>query len=304
VQQPAPEPVDFAIAIHGGAGAIGPKPPGEEQAYRNSLEETLAYGRDLLDSGEKALDVVEKVIIRLEDDPLFNAGKGAVYNHDGNHELDASIMDGYDLSCGGVAGVKTVANPITLARMVMDLTPHVLLAGPGADAFAGEMGVDPVPQEYFHTERGHQRWQKHLKELEEERHGTVGAVVLDRYGNLAAGTSTGGLTGKRFGRVGDSPVIGAGTYADNGSCAVSCTGQGEEFIRLAIAYNVSNRMKLTGATLLQAADDAINRQLQPDTGGLIAVDAQGNLVVIFNTSGMYRGMADSNGLFEVGIYRE
>jgi beta-aspartyl-peptidase (threonine type) len=298
-------PVDWAIAIHGGAGTIPEDIPAERrQAYAGALSAALRLGAGALADGEPALDVVEKVVRSLEDDPLFNAGRGAVYTHDGRHELDAAIMDGRDLAAGAVAAVSTVKNPISLARLVMQGSPHVLLVGAGAEAFADEMGVVRVPQEYFHTEGRREAWQRALEERRrQDDKDTVGCVVRDVYGNLAAATSTGGLTDKRWGRVGDVPIIGAGTYADNRTAAISATGKGEEFIRHNVAHTISARMALRGEGLTEAAEAVIHRTLAPGDGGVIAVDAAGRLALVFNSTGMYRGAADSTGRFEIGIWR-
>ena len=302
------EKVDYAIVIHGGAGSA--KIDADVVAARlRSLKEYLQQGRDMLQQGSLGLDVVETVIRRLEDDPLFNAGKGAVYNSEGGHELDASIMDGRDLSCGAVAGVTRVKNPVSLARRVMTDTRHILLAADGADRFARQQGLERVKPGYFHTEHARQRWEKaraaEQKQSSSEKPplylGTVGCVVLDRKGNIAAGTSTGGLTNKKYGRVGDSPIIAAGTYADNRTCGVSGTGIGEHFIRHVVAYDVSARMMYRNDTLKDAAQAVIHETLKPGYGGIIALDRDGNIVMEFNTPGMSRAAADSNGRFEVHV---
>jgi len=299
------EPIAYAIAIHGGAGTI-PKSiePERRDAYIASLEQALGIGQNILDQGGKSLDAVEQVIRFLEDDPLFNAGKGAVFNHEGGHELDASIMDGATLGCGAVAGVMTVKNPISLARGVMERTQHVLLSGTGAERFADEQGVERVDQEYFFTQRRYDALRKILEgEAQAEAvKGTVGAVALDRHGNLATGTSTGGLTNKMFGRVGDSPIIGAGTYAKNGTCAVSATGKGEEFIRHGVAHSISILMELDGLSVDEAVERVIGQTLREGDGGVIAVAQDGSIAMGFNTLGMYRGAADSTGRFEVVIW--
>ena len=302
----AQPPVEWAIAIHGGAGTIPRDISAElKQGYVDGLEAALRVGVEALADGEAALDVVEKVVRVLEDDPHFNAGRGAVYTHDGRHELDAAIMDGRDLSAGAVAAVSDVKNPISMARLVMEESPHILLVGAGAEAFADELGVVRVPQEYFHTQYRYEAWQRALERKErQDDKDTVGAVVRDVYGNLAAATSTGGLTDKRWGRVGDVPVIGAGTYADNRTCALSATGKGEEFIRHNVAHSISARMALTGESLEKAAAAVIHQTLQPGDGGVIGVDAAGRITLTFNTTGMYRGAADSSGRFEVGIWSE
>ncbi|HEY4564067.1 MAG TPA: isoaspartyl peptidase/L-asparaginase, partial [Thermoanaerobaculia bacterium] len=251
--------------------------------------------------GGTSLDAVEKVIRFLEDDPLFNAGKGAVYTHEGTHELDAAVMDGRDLSCGSVAALKTVKNPISLARLVKERSPHVFLVGEGAEAFASQMKVERVPNSWFDTPERYQQLQEALKE-EPKEHGTVGCVALDVHGNLAAGTSTGGLTNKRFGRLGDVPVIGAGTYANNKTCALSATGIGEEFIKHTVSHDISALMEYKGLSLQAAMDQVIHHKLKPGDGGVIGVAHDGSLALVFNSEGMYRGAADSNGRFEVRIW--
>jgi beta-aspartyl-peptidase (threonine type) len=295
----------WAIAIQAGAGVMSRSvDEANRQEHLDSLGKALAIGQRILQDGGTSLDAVEQVLIYIEDDPRFNAGRGAVYNHDGGHELDASIMDGSDHACGAVAGVTTVKNPIALARDVMERSPHVLLAGAGAERFADEMEVERVTQEYFHTEHRLRQWQELLRrEADPDAPGTAGAVALDRHGNLAAGTSTGGLTDKRFGRIGDSPIIGAGTYADNATCAVSGTGQGEEYIRFAVGHRISALMAYGGRSLQDAAEEVILRTLQDGDGGLVAVDRDGNIAMVFNTEGMFRGAADSSGRFEVAIWK-
>jgi len=295
---------DWAIAIHGGAGSSpDSRTPAENDAYLAGLRTALQHGVSVLDGGGAALDAVEQVIRLLEDDPLFNAGKGAVFNHDGGHELDASLMDGASLACGAVAGVTTVKNPISLARLVMERTRHVLLAGAGADRFAEEMDVERVDQDYFYTEARHESLQRVLEDERRkgEEHGTVGVVALDRKGNLAAGTSTGGLTGKKHGRVGDSPIIGAGTYAKNATCAVSGTGVGEEYIRHGIAQRISDLMEYRELSLDSAVNHVVHEILRSGDGGVIAVDHNGAISMAFNTPGMARGAADSTGRFDVQL---
>jgi L-asparaginase / beta-aspartyl-peptidase len=306
--------MDYAIAIHGGAGTV-PRTmePEKIAAYETSLKRALELGRDRLAGGSQALDVVEEVVRLLEDDPLFNAGKGAVFTHDGTHELDASIMDGRTLACGAVAGVKNAKNPISLARLVMTKTRHVLLVGDGADAFAREMKVDLVDNAWFDTDRRREQWQELVTKereaaergdkapLDAGTKGTVGVVALDKQGHLAAATSTGGMTNKRWGRAGDSPIIGAGTYANDATVAVSCTGTGEEFIRHAVARTVHARMELAKEPLDVAARASL-AQLKKGDGGLIAVDKHGNIALPYNTEGMYRGAADSKGRFDVAIW--
>jgi beta-aspartyl-peptidase (threonine type) len=297
--------VAWALAIHGGAGTIPKDMPAERVAgYRGGLERALRLGTSILEEGGTSLDAVEQVIRTLEDDPHFNAGKGAVFNHDGEHELDASIMDGETLACGAVARVATVKNPISLARLVMARTPHVLLAGDGAERFAAAQGIDPVEQDYFFTEHRQRQYRKALAAADEGASGggTVGAVALDRAGNLAAGTSTGGLTNKMFGRVGDSPIVGAGTYAQNEACAVSGTGKGEEFIRHGVARSIAFLVEHQGLTVQDAAGRVIHEVLAPGDGGVIVLDHNGDLAMVFNTAGMYRGAADASGRFEVLIW--
>ena len=309
---PTPEPVaptaEWAIAIHGGAGVISRDVDEEWKAeHRDALAEALTLGRDMLDQGADGLDVVEQVVRYLEDSPLFNAGKGSVFTRDGKNELDAAVMDGRDLNCGAVSGVTRVKNPISLARLVMTESSHVFFVREGAERFADEMGVEKVDPEYFFVQRRWDSLQRALekeKEEEAEKHGTVGCVVLDRAGNLFAGTSTGGMTNKRFGRVGDVPVIGAGTYANNKTVAVSCTGWGEKFIRNSVAHDVSALIEYKGLGVQLAAEQVIHGKLDEGDGGLIAVGASGEIAMVFNSSGMFRGAADSNGRFEVGIWKD
>ncbi len=311
VVEPAPgqEKMQYAIVIHGGAGS-GKMSEQKIAAREKSLTAYLTDGVERLKQGQSSLDVVEAVIRRLEDDPLFNAGKGAVYNSDGGHELDASIMDGRDLSCGAVAGVTRVKNPITLARHVMTDTKHVLLAADGADRFARELGLERVKQSYFHTEGARRSWEK-AQAAEKEKTtaqnakpkylGTVGCVALDSDGHIAAATSTGGRTNKKYGRVGDSPIIAAGTYADDRTCGVSGTGIGEHFIRHAVAFDVGARMRYSGQSLQQAAHAVVHETLSPGDGGIIALDHEGTIVMEFNTKAMSRAAADSKGRFEIHV---
>ncbi len=300
----APEKISWAIAIHGGAGTISKElAASQREARETGLEHALASGKAILERGGSSLDAVEAVIRQLEDDPWFNAGRGAVFNHDGGHELDASIMNGETMACGAVAGVSTVGNPISLARMVMERTNHVLLAGPGAERFAEEQGVERVDAQYFFTDERYESYRKALRDSAEgPGRDTVGAVALDRQGNLAAGTSTGGLTNKLHGRVGDSPIIGAGTYAKNDTCAVSATGKGEEFIRHAVAHSISFLMEHEKLSLQEAAGRVVHQVLRAGDGGIIGVARDGSIVMAFNTTGMYRGAADSSGRFEVRIW--
>ncbi|HEY2800892.1 MAG TPA: isoaspartyl peptidase/L-asparaginase [Chthoniobacterales bacterium] len=298
------------MVIHGGAGTIERHnmTAANEEAHRAGLEKALRAGYDVLQRNGSSLDAVEAAIRVLEDNPLFNAGKGAVFTHEGTNELDASIMDGKSLNAGAVAGVKHIRNPILLARAVMDKSPHVMLDGDGAEAFAKQMGMQFVDQKYFYTDERWQALQKVKKgegsESDKEKHGTVGAAALDHDGNLAAGTSTGGITNKEFGRIGDSPIIGAGTYANNKTCAVSCTGDGEYFIREVVAHDVSAMMEYGGMSVQKAAQTAIDKVGKlGGTGGLIALDREGNFAMPFNTSGMYRGTVDADGKITVEIYR-
>ncbi|KAA9338757.1 isoaspartyl peptidase/L-asparaginase [Hymenobacter busanensis] len=346
--QRAADPNRITLVIHGGAGTITRQnmTPEKEKAYTDALNQAMQTGYAILKQGGSSLDAVEASIRVMEDSPLFNAGKGAVFTHDGRNELDAAIMDGKTLKAGSVAGVTTVRNPITAARAVMDKSEHVLLVGPGADQFAKEKGLAIVEPSYFHTEARYQQLQKALASekgvvtdqlnaptkaaapaapgksktktkagkpqgyaeppifVEGRKYGTVGAVALDQYGNLAAATSTGGMTNKRYGRVGDAPIIGAGTYADNQSCAVSCTGWGEFFIRATVARDVAARVEYQQVPVAQAAQATIDKvgKLGGD-GGLIALDPAGNIAMPFNSEGMYRGYIKANGETKVLIYR-
>ncbi len=280
------------IAIHGGAGAMRAITKRKQAAYVDGLERALEAGYRILEEGGSSLDAVTAAVIALEDDPLFNAGRGAAYSAEGKHELDASIMDGATLRAGAVAAVSRIKNPILAARAVMEHSPHVLLAARGAEQFAKQRGLAFVPAAYFHTAERLADLRKALK----RRSGTVGAVALDRHGNLAAATSTGGHTGKLPGRVGDSAVIGAGTYADNASCAVSGTGWGEAFIRVALAHEVSALRRHRGDSTARAAASALARikRLGGD-GGLVAVDRRGNIAMPFNSQGMFRACVGADG---------
>ncbi len=301
----------YAIAIHGGAGAV-PRdllPSGKEKAYRAGLESALDSAYAILERGGSSLDAVSTAVRILEDDPLFNAGHGAALTRDGAAELDAAIMDGKQQRAGAVASLRHVKNPIDLARRVMEKSRHVLLVGPGAEEFALEEGIPLVPNEYFRTvERQQQldstRRGQRVSELIASPQGTVGAVALDLDGNLAAATSTGGMTNKRQGRVGDSPIIGAGTYAKNGVCAVSATGHGEYFIRAVAAYHICSAVEYRGLTLEAAAREMLHGILQGlgGSGGIIAVSGGGQVVMEFSTEGMFRGARDSEGRREVAIY--
>lgn len=300
----APKP--FALAIHGGAGTILKErtSPAEDRAYREGLEAALQAGYEVLAKGGSALDAVETAVRSLEENPLFNAGKGAVMTAEGTHELDAAIMDGRTQAAGAVARLQHVKSPIGLARLVMERSPHVMLVGEGAEAFAQTQGVPMVPNESFRTEA---RWKAYLKVREKavptEPRGTVGAVALDQKGNLAAATSTGGMMMKRWGRVGDSPIIGAGTWAENATCAVSCTGWGEYFIRTAVAHDIAAQMAYARTPLAKAAEATLAKvKALGGDGGLVAIDAQGNVALPFNTRGMYRGFRKSDGTRAVALY--
>ncbi len=298
---------DYILVIHGGAGTILKKnmTPKKEKAYREKLNEALQAGEQILKTGGSSLDAVTVAIMVMENSPLFNAGKGAVFTAEGKNEMDASIMDGKTLKAGAVASVRHIKNPILGARAVMEHTPHVLIIGEGAEEVVAKYGVELVDTSYFFTQSRWDYYQKVKKEKEEaEKHGTVGAVALDKHGNLAAATSTGGMTWKMKGRVGDSPVIGAGTYADNNTCAVSATGHGEYFMRYVVTYDITALMKYKGYTLQQAANEVIMHKLKDagGDGGIIAVDKDGNISMTFNTPGMFRGYVTSDGKSEVGIY--
>jgi beta-aspartyl-peptidase (threonine type) len=317
----------YVLAIHGGAGTMSRSAltPDLEQAYRAAMREALETGYRVLDEGGSSLDAVVATLRVMEESPLFNAGKGAVFTSEGTVELDASIMDGRTRNAGAVSGVKEIRSPITLARLVMDASPHVMLTGRGAEAFAREHDVERVPNEFFYTDRRRRELERaqqrergaapsgngaHLRdedrEADDHAYGTVGAVALDKDGNLAAGTSTGGMTNKRFGRVGDSPIIGAGTYADNATCAISATGHGEYFIRGVVAYDVAAMMRYAGLSLTAAANAVVMGELAAlgGTGGVIALDREGHVAMPFNTPGMYRGAIDENGQVTIKIFRD
>ena len=335
VQAQKPATHHWSIVVHGGAGvierpALGPK---GDASYRASLETATEAGAKVLDNGGSAVDAVEAVLNILEDDPLFNAGRGAVFTAEGKNELDASIMDGSNLKAGAVAGVTHTRHPISLARAVMEKSPYVMMAGPGTDVFGAKVGLEQVDPSFFFTEA---RWQSLVKQLKKEgmpipprpagapppseiapvafydesgdshSHGTTGVVALDRQGNLAAGTSTGGLQGKMPGRVGDSPIIGAGTYASNQSCAVSATGSGEYFIRLGVAREICNLVYFKGMSLQQAADQVIHHELEDlhGDGGVIALTPDGQTAFSFNTPGMFRARLSEGGKLEVHIYKD
>ena len=305
---------EWAIVIHGGAGKINPDDftAEKEKACREKLTEALETGGNILKSGGTSLDAVEATIRILEDSPLFNAGKGAVFNADGQNELDAAIMDGKTMKAGAVANVKTIKNPISAARKVMENSPHVMLIKEGAEKFASEQGLEIVDPSWFFTQ---ERWdalqkarQRELEQKPDEtkKGGTVGAVALDKSGNLAAGTSTGGMTNKKYGRVGDSPIIGAGTYANNATCGISATGHGEYFITNVVAYDISARMQYLGESLDNAANYVVNSKLksQNASGGLVAMDKNGNISMPFNSDGMFRGFLKAGEKPQVYIFKE
>jgi beta-aspartyl-peptidase (threonine type) len=303
----------IAIAIHGGAGTLPRQELTREvwATYRAGLEEALNAGYAVLERGASSLDAIERSVRILEDDPLWNAGRGAVFTEDGRNELDAAIMQGATLQAGAVAGLSHVRNPVSLARLVMERSPHVLLAGVGAEDFAIEQGVELTPRSWFHTER---RWDQWLRARTGDQRagqnvnyfGTVGAVAVDSHGNVAAATSTGGMTGKRWGRIGDSPLIGAGTYAANAGCAVSATGHGEYLIRATVAREVSALMEYRGLSVAAAAREVVQVRLKGlgGEGGLIAVDRAGNLALEFNSEGMFRAARAANGRHLVACYAE
>ena len=305
-----------AIAIHGGAGTIAPHllTPQLEIDYRSGLKAALEAGNRVLKSGGTATEAVLAAVVELENNPLFNAGKGGVFNHLGQHEMDAAIMEGQFLKAGAVCGVKNIKNPVLLAHAVMTKSPHVMMAGDGAEAFAKTVNIEFADNAYFHTEHRYQQWldikgtenyQLDHTAKSENKMGTVGAVALDKDGNIAAATSTGGMTNKKFGRVGDSPIIGAGTYANNETCAISCTGHGELFIRSVVAHDISCLMAYKGLTLKQACEIVVMDKLVKieGEGGLVAIDAHGNIEMPFNSEGMYRASLSVNGEEVVKIYK-
>lgn len=294
----------WAIALHGGAGNFTPEDYTHDELaeYESELTAALMIGTQILSQGGTSLDAVEQVVKYLEDCPLFNAGKGAVFTHDGRNELDAAIMNGEDLSAGAVAGVGDIKNPIAAARKVMEKSPHVLMIGKGASTFALQNELEPVDSSYFYTEQSYRELERAL--TREKKMGTVGCVALDKQGNLAAATSTGGMTNKRYGRVGDVPIIGAGTYANNNTCAVSATGHGEYFIRYTVAHDISALMEYQGLSLSQAADEVVLKKLVKagGDGGVIAVDKMGNIHLVFNTTGMFRAYATDKQCCGVEIF--
>lgn len=322
---PEYQPGSFGIVIHGGAGTILKENMSDslEQAYREKLTEAIARGHVILASGGTSMDAVTATINIMEDSPLFNAGKGAVFTHDETNELDASVMDGATLNAGAISGVTRIKNPIDLARAVMDQSEHVMLSSTGAEQFAQEQGFELVDPKYFYTERRFKSLQRIKKrattELDHDgktafvdpyikasKFGTVGCVALDRSGNLAAGTSTGGMTNKRYNRIGDAPIIGAGTYANNASCAVSSTGWGEYFIRAMVAHDIAALMEYKGMSIQEAAEEVIQKKVPAlgGDGGIVAIDRGGNIAMEFNTAGMYRAHMNAEGELTVKIYKE
>ena len=317
---------DFAIIIHGGAGTILKKNMTDEMeaTYKAKLEEAIKVGYTILKNGGTSTDAVLKTIQVMEESPLFNAGKGAVFTNAGTNELDASFMDGKTLNAGAVAGVKDVKSPIELAIKIMTDSEHVMLSGEGASAFAKEKGLDIVNPSYFYTENRFQSLQKIINQekteldhndkkanfydpiIKDSKFGTVGCVALDKFGNIAAGTSTGGMTNKRWGRIGDAPIIGSGTYANNKTCGVSSTGWGEYFIRAMVAHDISALMDYKGLTLQEAAKEVIQKKVPKlgGDGGIIAVDKNGTIVMEFNTAGMYRASMNEKGELYIGIYKD
>ncbi|MET0462480.1 MAG: isoaspartyl peptidase/L-asparaginase [Chitinophagaceae bacterium] len=305
------------LVIHGGAGTILREnmTAEMEKAYRQGLEEALSAGYLLLEKGGTAIDAVKAAVISLENNILFNAGRGSVFASDGSQEMDASIMDGSNLMAGAVSGVRNVRNPVELAHMVMVNSGHVMLTGDGANAFAESNGIPTEPDEYFFSQLRYDQWMQvrgtasaaldHNVQVNDKKFGTVGAAACDQFGNIAAATSTGGMTNKQWGRVGDSPIIGAGTYANNNTCAISCTGHGEIFIRAVAAYDVSCLMEYQGLSLQAAMDKVVSDKLvkMEGEGGMIGVDPKGNAALVFNSAGMYRGIWNSEGLNEVNIYK-
>ncbi len=305
---------NFGLAIHGGAGTIlkSNMSPALQAEYESGLKAALDAGFSILEHGGTSLDAVEAAVISLEDFPLFNAGRGSVFNHLGMHEMDASIMCGKTLGAGAVAGISGIKNPVRLAKLIMLQSEHVMLTGKGAEAFAATLGLETADEAYFYNDFRYQQWQE-LKgsdtmqlDHKDKKFGTVGAVALDVQGNLAAATSTGGMTNKKFGRVGDTPIIGAGTYANNSTCAISCTGHGELFIRAVVAYDISCLMEYKGLSLEEACNVVVHEKLVniQGEGGLIAIDKHGNIALTFNSEGMYRAFKKSKGEQAIKIYKD
>lgn len=306
---------NIAIAIHGGAGTITPASmtPELEKAYKQALSHALDQGYQVLEKGGSALDAVEMAVVLLEDSPLFNAGRGSVFTKEGKHEMDAAIMCGKTLEAGAVAGVRNIRNPVRLTRAIMEHSDHVFLSGYGAEEFARKYNIDFAPEEYFYDKRRYQQWREvrdtdifMLDHTDERKFGTVGAVARDANGDLAAATSTGGMTNKNYNRIGDSPLIGSGTYANNKTCAISCTGHGEFFIRAVVAYDISCLMEYKGYTLQEACEEVVMDKLVKfgGEGGLIAVDGKGKLALPFNSEGMYRAYRRGGQEGRVSIYKD
>ena len=300
----------YALVIHGGAGVMDQKSmtPEIQAMYLNVLNRVLSVGDSVLSHGGTSMDAVEKAIVIMEDSPLFNAGKGAVFTHDSLVELDASVMEGQSLKAGAIAAVRDIKNPIRVARAVMEKSEHVLLNGSGASQFAKEQGFEPVDNSYFYTEKRRKSLQELLKQEREattnDKHGTVGCVALDSYGNIAAGTSTGGMTNKKYGRIGDSPIIGAGTYANNETGGFSCTGHGEYYIRLGFSRDISALVEYKKLSVQEACREEIGKLTKlGGTGGVIGLDKNGNIAMEFNTEGMFRGYIKSDGKKEVAIFK-
>jgi beta-aspartyl-peptidase (threonine type) len=307
----------FTLVIHGGAGTIlkGNMTPGLEASYKKALEEALEAGCILLENGGTSVEAVRAAVVSLEDNILFNAGKGSVFGRDGSQEMDAAIMDGSNLMAGAVSAVRNIRNPVELAYKIMTKSRHVMLNGQGAYDFAKANDIATEPDEYFYSEFRHDQWKQmqrsgetaldHNVSLADKKFGTVGAVAKDQHGNIAAATSTGGMTNKEFGRIGDTPIIGAGTYANNKTCAISCTGHGEPFIRAVTAYDVSCLMEYKGMNLQEAMHLVVHDKLLKidGEGGMIGVDAKGNAAMVFNSEGMYRGARNSEGKNEIAIYK-
>ena len=301
---PDPEPYEYALVLHGGAGNMNfqsvPEP--YQEIFKHALDSALQLGLDVLKGGGASIDAVEMVIRCMEDNPLFNAGKGAVFTSEGKNELDASIMTGQDLNAGAVAGVTDIKHPISAARAVMEQSEHVMMAGPGASVFAEQVGLEIVDPSYFYTKN---RFESYQKAIAKDKHGTVGCVALDKSGNLCAGTSTGGMTNKKYGRIGDAPIIGAGTYANNATCGVSATGHGEYFIRWTVAHQISVLMQYKGYDVERAAREVVEQTLVQvgGDGGVICLDKFGRPAMITNTSGMFRAYGNSEGEHLVAIFK-
>lgn len=304
----------FGIAIHGGAGTIvkNNMTPAMQAEYEDGLQQALNAGYSILQNGGTSLDAVAAAVVMLEDFPLFNAGRGAVFNHIGKHEMDASVMFGKNLEAGAVCGISKIKNPVLLAKAIMQHSEHVMMCGAGAEEFAAQHGLATEDEDYFYNELRYRQWQE-LKNTDsvaldhnDKKFGTVGAVARDAMGNMAAATSTGGMTNKKFGRIGDTPIIGAGTYASNNTCAISCTGHGELFMRSVVAYDISCLMEYKGLSLQEACDIVVHGKLVKigGEGGLVAIDSQCNICLPFNSEGMYRGYRKSDGDAAIKIYKD